>query len=444
MELPSNNDKRIEQIRNLIEYPGENPYVDYKSAEKFEQDTDFALKLVKHILGFANAGGGFLVIGFLEDSNKNLVSDTKMNNELLGSYEPTRLSQYINKHVIGSNQVELLVDKPISDKKSVVIEVKGFKQVPYFCKSTKGAILKEGALYIRSSDTNTVELAKPQDWEKLLRVAVEARNADLIDSFRSLMLDAGINTNNTNLLDTGTSLAFSKWLSDIEKDALNNFLAVKDELKTNSYFQVITEPLKPSSDIIKTNDELLKVVDQSVVRKSGWPFGVVLYNTEFKPKPMVNGVTTKMLTKSFVEYYDQWDISKSLAFQLFRSIPTSPDNKINFDTRIWRLAEAFDFLFNLYTNLGFSNDTELHIKFKHSGLRGTQLSASSQMRAFSMHERTTEEDEVTWERVLRLEQFNVGKRDLIKDILKSLFELYDFFQLADSVLDEVLLEYSKS
>lgn len=55
-------------FKDKLDYPVEAKDTDYKSAVKFDEQTDFAAKLVKHILGFANSGGGYIIIGFKEKS----------------------------------------------------------------------------------------------------------------------------------------------------------------------------------------------------------------------------------------------------------------------------------------------------------------------------------------------------------------------------------------
>ncbi len=52
--------------QRLLSHPGERQEVDYKESHAFAPDDEFSLKLVKHIHGMANGGGGWLVIGFSE------------------------------------------------------------------------------------------------------------------------------------------------------------------------------------------------------------------------------------------------------------------------------------------------------------------------------------------------------------------------------------------
>jgi len=77
----------------------------------FDSQSDFAIKLVKHILGLANAGGGYIVIGFQEDSNRKLVPDPNLIDLVGRSYETTSLSQSVDSYLSPGQRIELQVHK---------------------------------------------------------------------------------------------------------------------------------------------------------------------------------------------------------------------------------------------------------------------------------------------------------------------------------------------
>ena len=54
--------------KSLLTSPGERQDVEYKSSIPFDDNTAFGLRLVKHILGMANIGGGWIVIGYEDDT----------------------------------------------------------------------------------------------------------------------------------------------------------------------------------------------------------------------------------------------------------------------------------------------------------------------------------------------------------------------------------------
>jgi hypothetical protein len=183
----------------LVEYPEETVTAEYKSGLAFIPTDDFAGKLIKHVIGQANAGGGYIVLGFREDAKtKKLAPDPAMNSSVSGSYETTQLSQCVDKFLAKGQRIELLVHK--IEANSVVypvISVQGFDESPLFCgRDFKGLdgklILKEGAIYIRDVAARTVVIAGPDQFKALLKVAVARRQSEVLNHMRSLLTEMGL------------------------------------------------------------------------------------------------------------------------------------------------------------------------------------------------------------------------------------------------------------
>ena len=185
-------------LTTLAQYPEETATAEYKSGITFDKDDDFGAKLIKHILGLANAGGGYIVIGFKEDASGKLVPDSGMNATVSGSYETTRLSQCVDKYLASGQRVELQVHKiEVTPIVYPVISVQGFDDSPLFCgREFKGRdgklILKEGAIYIRDVAAKTVIIAGPVQFRTLLKVAVGRRQAEVLNQLRSLFTEMGL------------------------------------------------------------------------------------------------------------------------------------------------------------------------------------------------------------------------------------------------------------
>lgn len=174
-------EKDIRYLIALLETPVESDKTDYKSAIVFKEGDDFSIKLVKHILGFANSGGGHIVIGFCEDpSNKSLVIDENLDDEIVRSYEVTRLSQYVNSILGTQDRIELTITKVnFNGKRFPFIYMSPFNKRPYFSKkelklSNGNNGLEEGAIYIRVPGAQTVKVAGAGDWDRLISQCVEA------------------------------------------------------------------------------------------------------------------------------------------------------------------------------------------------------------------------------------------------------------------------------
>jgi predicted HTH transcriptional regulator len=171
----------VRYLLALLETPVESDKTDYKSAIAFKEEDDFSIKLVKHILGFANSGGGHIIVGFTEGiADRALKIDEKLSDEIISSYEVTRLCQYVNSILGTQDRIDLTITKvPYKNKVFPCIYVSPFKNRPYFCKrtvklSTGDVALEEGAIYIRVPGAQTVKVAGAGDWDRLITQCVEA------------------------------------------------------------------------------------------------------------------------------------------------------------------------------------------------------------------------------------------------------------------------------
>ncbi len=128
-------DRTQEYLKDKLDYPAETKDTDYKAAVKFDAKTDFAAKLVKHILGFANSGGGYMVIGFREGPDKSLEPDSALTEEIAGSYEVTRLSQHVERYLTGQDRIKLVVYKTPSSRGTLhpIINIGRFCEYPFVC-----------------------------------------------------------------------------------------------------------------------------------------------------------------------------------------------------------------------------------------------------------------------------------------------------------------------
>ena len=180
--------------QRLLTHPGERQDVDYKASMAFRVHDSFSLKLVRHIQGMANAGGGWLVIGYLE-TDSGLLPDPAHTDAICASYDPTTLSHQIDSSVARGQQVRVTVYvevHPDTGLRHPVIQVEGFERNPYVCRSDKSAsdtgeqILRQNEVYIRRPGAETSRVSTPLDWEDLISRCVRLRRDEFITEFREL------------------------------------------------------------------------------------------------------------------------------------------------------------------------------------------------------------------------------------------------------------------
>lgn len=211
--------ERLAFLTTLVQYPEETATAEYKSGIVFDAADDFGAKLVKHILGLANAGGGFVAIGFKEGTAGKLTPDPAMNASVSGSYETIRLSQSVDRYLASGQRIELQVHKIEANSVTYpVISVQSFDDTPLFCgRDFNGRdgkpILKDGAIYIRDIAAKTVIVAGPDQFKALLKVAVGRRQSDVLNQLRSLLGEMGLSlpSGSPTGPDAAAEAKFDEW-----------------------------------------------------------------------------------------------------------------------------------------------------------------------------------------------------------------------------------------
>lgn len=454
--------------RSYLEYPGEAPDVDYKAACAFKLGDDFSLDLTRHILGMANAGGGYIVIGYKEDANKRPQPDAGLNEAIVASYDQSNLADFVEKHIRGEDKVDLTVYKePHLGQIFPMVHVRPFVRRPFFCRSTKtnqkgDSVLKEGALYFRNASARTVELAGPAEWEKLIDLCVERRQGELVQRLSTVLEQAGFpigarlperpkRTTKKRKPKTKRSqekVRRSAEIQEFSQQARGEAeRSLHDHDFTWGYFEVTHGPLQ---DHKWGQTELLNAAEKSMVRRTGWPMGVVLH-TEKRPKPTSGGIVADIFSDFISTHVDYWKLSTRGDFYLARSFQedtrrdtkSEPGKVLFFNTQLWRIAEAFEHAALLYRNLDLKPDEPFWIRIRYKGLKGRVLASSTPLRDLS-YERTTAEDEVAWEGEVTQDLVVARLKGYVKAVSDSLFTMFDFFKLGSEVVSEIVDEYLAS
>ena len=169
--------------------------MDYKTSAAFRLDDSFSLKLIKHIHGFANSGGGWLVIGYLESEDQGLTLDPSHTDSICASYDPTVVSQQVASSLARGQQIRITLHlevHPDTGLRHPIIQVEGFQRTPCVCRSDRVAsdtgeqILRQTDVYVRRPGAETSRVSTPQDWEELIDRCVRLRRDELLSEFKDL------------------------------------------------------------------------------------------------------------------------------------------------------------------------------------------------------------------------------------------------------------------
>jgi len=186
----------------------------------------------------------------------------------------------------------------------------------------------------------------------------------------------------------------------------------------------------------KTQSELNEAARLSEIHTFGWPIGVCLGNTPQKPHPTSEGIVAEILTES----YDYWTIKKTGEFysliSLFEDKLGQPGN-IFFETRIVRITESILYCARLYSFLGVDRTRTIYLAIRHAGIKGREITAANSRRHLRSYEKAIE-DEVETMVTFTLQQAETNLVSLVQEITKPLSIIFGFFELSDSIYEEII------
>lgn len=186
---------------------------------------------------------------------------------------------------------------------------------------------------------------------------------------------------------------------------------------------------------------LLNIAERSAIHTFGWPIGVVLHVNDKKPTPDTDGIVARIASRfSTYERFDYWTLRLNgdfyLAHNLFEN--ERDPNAIFFNTRIIRTAEALIYCRNLYNNLGVEDGADVQFKIRHAGIKGRVLSSSNPNRMMWPLERNTGVDSSECAVNFKHPLTDHGVVEKTREILNSLFVLFDFFEPAESIYQDIV------
>ncbi len=446
-------DRGLKVRQSFLMHPGEASEVDYKAAVTFVASDSFSLKLVKHILGMANAGGGYLVIGYPENDSKHPEAGT-VNKEILASYDVSVVASVVEKYKSGTEKIDIKIHKdehPTNDQIYPIIEIGSFKTRPFFCKSSAGGILEESALYIRVAGARTIKVATPDEWDQLIDICVSKKQDDTLKRFADLLKGVGINLSNP-ISDTGSKKNMSEWVSEIRRDAQ------KEVEKAGLKFEGM-EVIHSLESFDKTLDikTLLAVMQAAILRNTGWPIAHVFQTPEYKPQPYKKGLRS-IVAPSNKESFDYWFIDEKGSFYFFRAyqedwrnILAEDENskekrrEIWFDTNIWRIAEALEHAVALYKAIDVEGTSKLNLAINFFGIQVRTLCASpGTSRHLFPRISGVSTSNYEWTKEISLDALNTTIDQNVIEITNGLFVMFDFMELQPNVIQGIIDEYRGS
>ena len=189
----------------------------------------------------------------------------------------------------------------------------------------------------------------------------------------------------------------------------------------------------------KTQQELDDAARDAPIHTFGWPIAAYLGNrNEFRPRPRVDGIVAEISVEDRSSY-DYWALRRNGDFYFLGSLfeDGRDPTRIFFNTRIVRVTETLLYCARLYSRLGVDPTAVVNVAVGHGGLRGRFIGSSNPARM--LHDRQPSAVEATESEVRSsLQAIESDLVSLVKQLLDPLFVLFDFFQVSDSVYEDIV------
>ena len=421
----------------LLTSPGERQAVEYKSAIDFNAENAFGLKLIRHILGMANTGGGWIVIGY---DDTTLQPDPNHSLEIAGTYDTTRLTEAVNKYIQRGQSIRLSVFKETHHKTQLVhpiIQIEEFQRIPFICRSTKIAsdtnelILQSDKVYIRRPGAATSEIRTMSDWDDLLKKCVSQRRDEFLQEFVNLY----------RRMNSGVTIPYED-----SKTRLNRWKG--EQAKTSGIHELIAD----GSGYIESAYML--------VRQQGFEWSLQdlrraatsekwIWPNEVTPKQSGIEVRIEQIGSFLLPEY--WYLDKrgscfsSRLLQEDHEFPGfsskgHPKKMLWADLAVYRIGLELFRSAALYRVLDVPPDEPYLFSIEHGGIKGRAIYAYSASTPFTAHPYPAMSTEYSklWRREVTQDLVRSQLVELTHEIASSLFELFGFTQVSKGLVANLL------
>lgn len=412
---------------SLLTSPGERQHVDYKSSVPFDPDSEFGLKLVKHILGMANTGGGWIVIGHEDDT---LRPDPKHTDEVTATYDTTSLSDAVNKVVVQGQTVRLTVYKQENPRTGLtypIIRVEGFERTPFICKSTKPnqkPILQQGKVYIRRPRAETTEVQTPEDWDELLKRCVSQRRGEFLAEFADM----------ARRMLTGDATP-----SEDARVALENWM---DECKAASgmlqslpagygYMEFAQLPTHRSLGRWSQGD-LRRAAAESIAGpygRDGWLNHIKPIKEGIELQASATSDLIALRIRTDGAFYVCKPLAEDSSQPLVISDPPPPGRPMWIDLATHRIAWRIRGGIALYEALGIAPSEPYSLCIRHGGIAERVASTYDVTKYSIIGHHESRVNSHKWPQEVTLDIVKANELGLVANIAMSLFELFDFLKV---------------
>lgn len=156
----------IHDIEGLIKYPNEERWIEFKHSTPWT-NRRFRTRIVKTIIGMSNIrNGGWIIIGKEDDG-----TPTGMPQDHYDTYSQDNVRTVVDNYADPQARIDV-ISRQINGLNFVIIRIHEFDEMPVICKRQYRNILRQGALYTRSTGRpETIEVPSQTEMREIINMA---------------------------------------------------------------------------------------------------------------------------------------------------------------------------------------------------------------------------------------------------------------------------------
>jgi Putative DNA-binding domain len=433
----------VAQLEALVVSPREDLGVEIKSWLNLA-DKDDCATLAKSIIALANHGGGFIVLG-MRETEIGKFEEAPGRPITLGGYKQDVIAGVAASYAEPGIQVGVY---QIDGGAGVfpVVQVPGGHKTPIQAKrgSPDQKTLLVGRVYIRRPKPESSEPQNAAEWRELIDRCVRAGRDDLLDAIRGIL-----DGRETQTLQPPPSeeAQLAVWADDgLERWAARAPISpTMIKLLPPGFYRVAYKLVGPMEPI--AFPELLAAINSATTRHTGWsPFwvptreGIKPYVKDGAVECFIAGEDTQRMVDD-PAHADFWRVSPSGEAVLVRGFDEDshpdrikPGTVFDVTLPVWRIGDCLLQAARFAAAAG-RPDAEIVFSVKWSGLAGRSLTHVEGRRLID-EGYVSKQDVLDRVVTLRADHVADSLPEILFELLKPLYALFDFFELSKTLVDE--------
>jgi len=362
-----------ETINRLVYGRFERTDLDYKKDIAWDKETKYSL--IKDVMAFANAGGGYIVVGWDEQQDEESKRRTGVTPGNMDTWDATKVCKDINNFCGPGLDVDVIRhEDDVESKRYVILCIPSHGDTPHLCikekhDSKQQLVLRLGALYFRSKNKECKEISDPHDYRELIARCLRARKEELLRDFKDILSGQSFAPVRSTRKDP---------LAEMDKHA-----KLAEKYKPNGIEGLVFREIVCFLDGSWTfdSDKVKNALSVACVDYRGWPFVFYLPNGKVPPQfanDMIFACDNEQWEGRIK--FDYWSFSYDGAFYASNLTDESMKNKpemLDAVLQVKLVGEAVTALGRIYSSLGLPLDTELEIAVRYSPFTGVRVGSVS-------------------------------------------------------------------